>query len=60
VAADFVFTTVIMLGPRGAGAKYTAIALHRDQAEREKHAQMGFHEDWSAALDQLAALARTL
>lgn len=57
---DFVFTAVIMLEPHATGTKYTAIAMHRDEADREKHEQMGFHEGWGAALDQLVALAKTL
>ena len=57
---DFAFTAVITLEPHGTGTKYTAVAIHRDEAGRERHAQMGFHDGWSAALDQLVALARTL
>lgn len=57
--ADLVFTAVILLEPHPTGTKYTAIAIHRDEATREKHEQMGFHEGWGAALDQLVALAKT-
>lgn len=55
---DIVFTAMILLEPHGAGTKYTAIALHRDQAGCSKHAQIGFHEGWGAALDQLVELVR--
>jgi uncharacterized protein YndB with AHSA1/START domain len=58
--ADLVFTAVITLEPHGTGTKYTAIAIHRDEAGRAKHEQMGFHEGWGAALDQLVALVKTL
>ena len=58
--ADLVFTAVIMLEPHGTGTKYTAIAMHRDEAGRKQHEQMGFHEGWGAALDQLVALVKTL
>ena len=57
---DLVFTAIVTLEPEGPGTRYTATALHRDKAGRDAHAQMGFHEGWGAALDQLVALARGL
>lgn len=50
-------TAMILLEPEGAGTRYTAIAMHSDEAARKKHEDMGFHHGWSAALDQLVALA---
>jgi len=49
------FTAIITLEPRGKGTKYTALALHKDRADRKKHAAMGFHEGWGKCLDQLVA-----
>ncbi len=49
----FHFTGVILLEPRGTGTKYTAIAVHPDEASRAEHARMGFQEGWGKALDQL-------
>ncbi len=49
------FTGVIILKPHGKGTKYTAIAIHKDGADRKKHEEMGFHEGWGKALDQLVA-----
>ena len=49
------FTGAILLEPKGAGTKYTAIAIHRDEATRNKHKEMGFFEGWSTVLDQLVA-----
>lgn len=46
-------TAVISIEPHGEGTKYTAIALHKDEADRGKHEEMGFHEGWGKALDQL-------
>lgn len=46
-------TAVIAIEPHGKGTKYTAIALHKDAADRGKHEEMGFHEGWGKALDQL-------
>jgi len=54
------FTGVIELADEGAGTRYTAIALHRDAAGRDKHAEMGFEQGWGAALDQLVELAQRL
>jgi uncharacterized protein YndB with AHSA1/START domain len=57
---EFLFTAMILLEKHGKGTKYTAIAMHLDEAERQKHEQMGFHEGWGKALDQLVALAATM
>lgn len=46
-------TAVIAIEPHGEGTKYTAIALHKDESDRGKHEEMGFHEGWGKALDQL-------
>ena len=48
-------TAVILLEPEGTGTRYTAIAMHADEATRKQHEEMGFHSGWSAALDQLVA-----
>jgi uncharacterized protein YndB with AHSA1/START domain len=50
------FSAIIQMEPHGSGTKYTAIAIHPDPAGARKHAEMGFHEGWGAALDQLVAL----
>jgi uncharacterized protein YndB with AHSA1/START domain len=49
------FTAVILIEPHGAGTKYTAIAIHRDENGRKAHEEMGFHQGWGKALDQLVA-----
>ncbi len=54
------FTVVILLEPRGAGTKYTAIAIHGDEESAKKHADMGFRDGWGKALDQLVSLAKQL
>jgi uncharacterized protein YndB with AHSA1/START domain len=54
------FTAVILLEPHGSGTKYTAIAIHGDEAAAQQHAKMGFHDGWGKALDQLVTLAKTL
>jgi uncharacterized protein YndB with AHSA1/START domain len=55
-----VFTAVVLLEPHGAGTKYTAIAIHGDEEGAEKHADMGFHDGWGKALDQLVTLAKKM
>jgi uncharacterized protein YndB with AHSA1/START domain len=50
------FTAVISLESHGRGTKYTAIAMHKSEAERQHHEALGFHQGWGAALDQLVAL----
>ena len=50
------FTAIILIEPAGSGTKYTAIAMHRDPNGRSRHEEMGFHDGWGAALDQLVEL----
>ena len=54
------FTAIIALEPHGDGTKYTAFAMHRDEAGRQAHEKMGFHEGWGKALDQLVELAESM
>jgi len=49
-----------MFEPHEEGTKYTAIALHKDEADRKKHENMGFHTGWGQCLDQLVALAKKI
>jgi uncharacterized protein YndB with AHSA1/START domain len=54
------FTGVITLEAHGQGTKYTALAIHGAESVRNAHDQMGFHDGWGKALDQLVALVKTL
>ncbi len=56
----FAFTAVISLEPQGGSTKYTALVMHADTATRKKHEDLGFHNGWSTALDQLVAVAKTM
>jgi uncharacterized protein YndB with AHSA1/START domain len=58
--AELAFTAIILMEPHPKGTQYTAIALHPDEASRRSHEEMGFHEGWGTALDQLVALVKTL
>jgi uncharacterized protein YndB with AHSA1/START domain len=57
---DGFLTAIIVFEPEGAGTRYTAIALHKDPGDRQRHEDMGFLDGWSTALDQLAEYAPTL
>jgi uncharacterized protein YndB with AHSA1/START domain len=56
--SDLLFTAVITLEPHPNGTKYTALVLHKDEADRKQHDEIGFQEGWGKALDQLVALAQ--
>ena len=49
----FPFTATLLLEPQGKGTKYTAIVMHADHADMEKHESMGFRDGWGKALEQL-------
>lgn len=57
-ADAFPFTAIILLEPHSQGTKYTAIAIHADEADCKKHESMGFHAGWGKALEQLVAVAK--
>lgn len=51
------FTATITFEDSAKGTKYTAHLQHADEATRQRHADMGFPQGWSTALDQLVAIA---
>jgi uncharacterized protein YndB with AHSA1/START domain len=53
-------TAILTLEPRGEGTLYIATAIHRDEASKQKHEEMGFHDGWGKALDQLVAHCKTM
>ena len=56
---EFSFTAIISLEAHPQGTKYTATVIHGDEDSCKKHNDLGFHEGWGAALDQLIALVKT-
>ena len=50
------FTAIITLEEHAGGTRYTVRALHRSDADRERHERMGFYDGWGKCLDQLSAL----
>ncbi len=57
--AGFNFTAIIALEDLGRQTRYTATAMHSDASGRQQHEDMGFHNGWGAALDQLVEHMRT-
>jgi uncharacterized protein YndB with AHSA1/START domain len=56
--AELLMTAIILLETHEKGTKYTAIAMHTDQASRKRHEDMGFQEGWSTCLDQMVAMIK--
>lgn len=52
----FMTATVEFSDEPGGGTRYVAIARHANAETRKKHEEMGFHEGWGKALDQLVEL----
>jgi len=52
-SAEPFFTAVLTFEPSGKGTRYVATAIHRDEAGRKKHEEMGFHQGWGTVVDQL-------
>jgi uncharacterized protein YndB with AHSA1/START domain len=51
-------TAFLLLEPAGKGTRYTARVLHGTEADRKRHADMGFEQGWGTALDQLVAMVK--
>jgi uncharacterized protein YndB with AHSA1/START domain len=54
------FTAVISLEPHGQGTKYIATVLHGDPETRKQHEEMGFHDGWGTAFDQLVESVKAI
>jgi uncharacterized protein YndB with AHSA1/START domain len=58
---SFPFTAVVTFADAGDGkTAYKAVALHKDEADRETHEKMGFDEGWGTVAGQLEEFANTL
>lgn len=49
------FTAVLELARNGSGTRYTAVAIHGDEAARKSHEEMGFHDGWGTVVEQMVA-----
>lgn len=57
----FAFTAIVTLEDAGDGKTlYRAVALHKNEADCETHAKMGFHEGWGTCAAQLGEVALEL
>ena len=53
-------TGVVTMKPEGTGTRYIAMALHNNLEAKKQHEDMGFHDGWGTALNQLVEYAKTL
>ena len=51
-------TVAVHVEPQGTGTKYTVVAMHKDEAGRQAHEEMGFHEGWGLCYDQMIELLK--
>lgn len=49
-------TAIITLRDHPDGTDYAAHAMHKNPADRNMHAEMGFHDGWGTVIGQLAAM----
>lgn len=54
------FSAIITLEAAAEGTKYTAVALHKNAEDRQKHLEMGFVDGWGTSIRQLEELAEQL
>lgn len=59
-SGDPFITAVISLQSQGEATRYTATAIHRDEATRNSHEEMGFYDGWGTVADQLAGYVKTI
>jgi uncharacterized protein YndB with AHSA1/START domain len=58
---SFPMTAVVTMADAGDGKTlYRAVALHKNEADRDIHASMGFEQGWGKCADQLEELAGEL
>lgn len=53
-------TAIITLADEAGKTRYTAVVRHWTVEDRKQHEEMGFHEGWGIASDQLEAIAKGL
>lgn len=57
----FAFTAIITLEDTDDGkTRYRAVAMHKNAADSENHAKMGFQDGWGTCADQLGEVAAGL
>ena len=57
----FPFTAIVTFeDSEGGRTRYKAVAVHRNEADRDSHAKMGFEEGWGTCARQLEEAAQEL
>ena len=59
-AVEPFFTAIITFEDHGKGTRYIARALHKNDADIQKHEEMGFFQGWGQVAEQLFELARQM
>jgi uncharacterized protein YndB with AHSA1/START domain len=59
-SANPFFTGILTFEDHPEGTKYVARALHKNDADRKKHADMGFEQGWGTVFEQLVVYAQKL
>lgn len=59
-SAEPFMTAIASFADEAGGTRYTARVQHWSEEARSRHEQMGFHEGWGKAADQLQEVARSL
>ena len=54
------FTTIVKLEDENGKTRCIARVMHKDEADRARHEEAGFHQGWGTAFDQLAELVKTM
>jgi uncharacterized protein YndB with AHSA1/START domain len=55
-AANGFVTAVITFRDHPDGTAYSALAMHKDRSDRDRHEDLGFHDGWATVTAQLAEL----
>jgi uncharacterized protein YndB with AHSA1/START domain len=58
--AGILFTAIVTLEEQAGKTHYSVVVLHKDEAGRKLHEQLGFYEGWGTCLDQLIEVVKTL
>ena len=53
-------TGIFLLEDAGVHTRYTARCLHKDDADRKRHEEMGFYEGWGIMIQQMEEVALSL
>lgn len=54
------FTAILTLEEAAGKTNYSVVVLHKDEAGRKQHEEMGFHDGWNQCLDQFVELVGRL